>query len=526
MSSLADGQHPEIGKITIAEQNAELCHKKINQRNKGCSKADRAKFPDYRRYDLTGAALKSPQSLAHESKIPAFIPAQSNAITKFYDTWESYGFVNAMQELDDSTDAPKTIKMLSKAVVKTVSALEAIKDKVFTKKLVPEDEIIKRYFLMPNWSQGAIKAFGIHPHVHSFAVAYKDDTVKLFSTNSFNDFEPVMKDKKQKDVTCIEFRPLSAAHVAVGCKKGILVWLLDPNSSGLRPGANQHRFLSQPGHCPITTLSWSKSGRLLASGSPNDSAVMIWDILLQRSTPLRRIGAGISFLRWSPCESQLFSATTSDMFRIWETNTWTCERWSNLAGRCQASCWSPCGRYLIFTVEDEPSLYYLYFSHGKDSSTSHLSSSGLAVKCFDFSEFTWNTELGDSVSAGGIVQFLAWDPTGSRIAATFRDAKESGNVQTHIAILRTVLEPVFEVTACGFVGGGENEKPLSVSFMPEFGKGALMMVCWSSGMVSQIPLLFIAPALASAASLGYQNVLTSSPSETSDKLETLHSIGN
>ncbi len=46
-----------------------------------------AKFPDYRRYDLTGAALKSPQSLAQESKISAFIPPDDGIVEKLFATW-------------------------------------------------------------------------------------------------------------------------------------------------------------------------------------------------------------------------------------------------------------------------------------------------------------------------------------------------------------------------------------------------------------------------------------------------------
>ena len=45
------------------------------------------KFPEYRRYDLTGAALKSPQSLAHDVNKAAFIPAEDGIMSRICEEW-------------------------------------------------------------------------------------------------------------------------------------------------------------------------------------------------------------------------------------------------------------------------------------------------------------------------------------------------------------------------------------------------------------------------------------------------------
>ena len=47
----------------------------------------KATFPEYRRYDLNGAALKSPQSMAHDSKKSAFIAEENGVMSEIYENW-------------------------------------------------------------------------------------------------------------------------------------------------------------------------------------------------------------------------------------------------------------------------------------------------------------------------------------------------------------------------------------------------------------------------------------------------------
>lgn len=68
-------------------------------------------------------------------------------------------------------------------------------------------------------------------------------------------------------------------------------------------------YLRYPGHAPVTSLSFSPSGRYLATGSPNDSAVIIWDLAFNNPTILRYKG-GVTLIKWSPNENYLFAATS------------------------------------------------------------------------------------------------------------------------------------------------------------------------------------------------------------------------
>ena len=101
-----------------------------------------------------------------------------------------------------------------------------------------------------------------------------------------------------------------------------------------RPSANSVQFLSRPGHSPIVDLTWSPWGKYLASSSPADRAMMIWEVSRDVATPTSQLGGGIGVIRWAPCGTHLFAATTSSLFRVWETRNWTCEKWSNMSNRC------------------------------------------------------------------------------------------------------------------------------------------------------------------------------------------------
>ena len=55
--------------------------------------------------------------------------------------------------------------------------------------------------------------------------------------------------------------------------------------------------------------------------------------------PLRRIsGGGIPFAKWSPQGSAVMAATTSTVFRIWNTSNWLPERWNTVSGHINRYC--------------------------------------------------------------------------------------------------------------------------------------------------------------------------------------------
>lgn len=59
-----------------------------------------------------------------------------------------------------------------------------------------------------------------------------------------------------------------------------------------------------------------------------------------------------------------------------------------------------------------------------------------------------------------------------------------------IALYKTKVKPTLEIDYIGFVHGKPDEVPMLISFHYAFTKGSLLTVCWSSGFVSFIPLIY------------------------------------
>ncbi|XP_041038451.1 aladin-like [Carcharodon carcharias] len=86
---------------------------------------------------------------------------------------------------------------------------------------------------------------------------------------------------------------------------------------------------------------------------------------------------------------------------------------------------------------------------------------------------------------------MVWDPSGERLAVILKGDSCSPNSVPIIAVFKTRIRPVFELLPCGFVQGEINSSPQFISFHPNFPKGALLTVGWSTGRISNIPFYFV-----------------------------------
>ncbi|KFZ59586.1 Aladin, partial [Podiceps cristatus] len=239
-----------------------------------------------------------------------------------------------------------------------------------------------------------------------------------------------------------------------------------------RPSSGCAQVLSYPGHSPVTSLAWAPSGELLLSASPVDTAMLVWDVSTENCVQLQWFGGGgVTYLAWSPDGSKVLAATPSAVFRVWEAQMWTCERWPTLKGRCQTGCWSPDGSRLLFTVLGESVIYSLSFSEYRGETQGQVGGSKTASIVADLSETTFETLYGEE-RIGGEVHAMVWDPTGERLAVIIR-APPAG-----------VLEPALPSPHSGFLRGERDAQPQLIAFHPCFKKGALLTVCWSTGKIS------------------------------------------
>ncbi|XP_060564071.1 LOW QUALITY PROTEIN: aladin-like [Ruditapes philippinarum] len=475
---------PGKGQITVFEQIGELSS--VPQ--------DQAKLK-FQGYPDVAINKDNTRSLTQrENAKSAFLPHDETVSKRVYHAWQDMGVSGALEEIvNDAEQVPNWISAIAQKLLVLSRWTGSLHGSFFPHLALSNEDIVSRFSSVVHWTVSPIKAFAWHPHTLKFSYTLKDDTVRvhanfteLASSLKHTELVPILEHKLQKNVSCLAWQPNSSSVLAVGCQSCILIWHVEPTSLATRPSSSSVQVLQESGHCPITSLSWSPDGRILMSSSPVDTAMMAWDVALETCTPLCRFGGGgVSLVAWSPDGSKLFSATLSNLFRVWETRTWSCEKWSTSTGPCKTACWSPKGNILLFATENQPVIYSLTFSEVSDETKPVIGGSQTAMACADLSETDLQTADSSNVKVGGLIQHMAWDSKGERLAVIFQ-----GNCE-YVAVFRTKLFPVLEITSCGFVKGFDGEKAEFIEFQPNYSKGAMLTVIWSSGRVGYVPMYFV-----------------------------------
>ncbi|XP_072179131.1 aladin-like [Diadema setosum] len=487
MCSLTEGPSPPPeGYITVCEENGDLVT--ISARSAPVNYTPRVTGLEY---PIISASTESLCSLAtDEAAQTAFLPHVTD-VSLWKQAWYTcrvHGLSEMLDEVSKNETAPWPVTMLACGCLSTVTWVNSFRGSLYPHLMLSPDDMIQEFSRGRDWRESEIRAFAWHQHTNKCAVAWRDNTIKIFTSGS--DIVPTLKHRHQRGVSCLAWKPLSATVLAVGCHSCILIWHIDPNSLSTRPTASAAQVLSYASHAPVTCLSWDPRGRLLVSASPRDTAILVWDVPRESCVPLRRAGGGGgALLRYSPDSSKLFASSPSQVFRVWETKSWSCEKWTQLSGRCQSACWSPNGRFLLFCTEGEPAIFCLNFLHsaGKTGGAEN------AIKCADTSEVTMM--CGDQeVRIGGLIQDMVWNCTGERLAVLFKANRETENSGDLIAIFNTRLTPTLQLIPSGFIRGEPGEIPELISFKPGFQHGALLTICWQSGKVTFVPLFFIPSA--------------------------------
>uniref|UniRef100_A0A8D3CUE0 Achalasia, adrenocortical insufficiency, alacrimia n=1 Tax=Scophthalmus maximus TaxID=52904 RepID=A0A8D3CUE0_SCOMX len=419
-------------------------------------------------------------SRTESSSRAAFLDHSETLWMRSAAAWRDSGLTGLLTEITNShTEVPKCLSVSSGCTLALLQWVSSFHGSLFPHLTLSSEDMIAEFSQVLNWSDCVVRAFAWHPHTDKFAVALLDDSIKIYNPKSAT--TPTLKHRLQRSVAAVQWKPLCASALAVACQNCVLVWHVDPCSLSTRPSSGCAQVLSHPGHSPVTSIAWSPSGSLLASASPMDTAVMVWDVAAESCVPLQRVGGGgVTFLSWSPDGSHVLAPTPSALFRVWETRMWTCERWPCVKGRCQSGCWSPDGSRLLFTVQGETVIYALTFT---DSILYTPSVTGFHISYF------FCVDLSSSV--GGEIQSLAWDPRGERLAVLLKGDPQAADRPAIIAVFKTRTNPVFELLPCGFVQGEADAEPRLMQFHPSFQHGALLTVCWSSGRITHVPFYFL-----------------------------------
>jgi len=287
----------------------------------------------------------------------------------------------------------------------------------------------------------------------------------------------------------LEWKPLSGTCLVAGCKNGICIWnIVTQQVHSGKPGESYYQdqtswmnYYRYPNHAPVTCVAWSPQGSLLATGSGSPgTAVIIWNTITGVPTRLQGIGNGVLLLKWSPNGDYLFAAER-EVFRVWETCTWTCEKWSNFSGYCQSACWRSDSRLLALTIKGETCIHFIQFETVLPKIGGHIvrteSLASYIVTSAD--QKTVEVKLGE-------IAELEWDHHGQRLAVSFVNSEVIAVYQTNWKFPNQVI-----ISALGFIRGPlEANKPKMLAFRPHFPRGALLAVCWTNGKISFYPLYF------------------------------------
>lgn len=326
------------------------------------------------------------------------------------------------------------------------------------------------------WSQDRdnnecpIHAYAGHPGLQKFAVARFDSAVEIYTSS--NTSHDILIHELQSDVTDLAWCPTTTNRLAVACSAGVILWeTTEPAVARLYPGP------------AVGTISWSPQGDLLAVGALKSNVVRIWDIARSQYSELIRPGDTLRLL-WSPDGLRLLQTTTTAIFRVWETCTWTCETWQTPAETCcQTACWGSSGQVLLLSTSKESVIYSLQF---QDSQKSVL------FPIFDTESVTITTSDGSPVSLGGPIEDMAWDGTNERLAVSF--AKDGSSHCPLVAMFRTHLRYPSahpEIILSGFVRGESNLYPYRIDFLSRSSfvnasrsMGAILSICWAARLES------------------------------------------
>ncbi|KAG7399853.1 hypothetical protein PHYBOEH_007714 [Phytophthora boehmeriae] len=317
-----------------------------------------------------------------------------------------------------------------------------------------------------------------HRTKNLLAVAQLDGVVALYHVATASWDARVLEHPSQMDVTSIEWGRFTGDVLAVACRTGVFLWKV-PAKDG-EPILQE--VLKHPANKPFHQVCWNADGNLLAAFAKGSRSIIVFDAIFSQKTELQS-PYKLSSLHWSPTGEYLFVTTESGVSLMWETLTWKRETWEVASGGCG---WSSDGRCLLVALRNSALLYPYVFQDCPPSIDAQISSPAL-----DFAEKEiFSFDRSTSAIVGGRIQNIAWDPSGSRCAVTYRTASgpHAAEMGQLVAIFSVVWQPFLIFTRSGLLRGPPNAGvPRKLAFASNFENGALLSVAWSSGLVTFHP---------------------------------------
>ncbi|XP_014478045.1 PREDICTED: aladin [Dinoponera quadriceps] len=426
-----------------------------------------------------------------------FLPVHDSAFKKLASIWREKGLSEAIR-FAAAANPREITSGIHWIATKLMKALDLMDRGIYYRDLLPTsgDGSVADIATTRDWNISLVRCMSWHPYCYRLAVATRDDRIRIYSPVSNNvDWMslmlpiPILRHSEQKSICCLSWRPYSGRELAVACYYGVLVWTIE---LGAASNLLSHALLlKQRNHAPVTSVTWHPQGDLLASCSPTDLSIMIWDVSKEEGVPLRRVGGGgICFTRWSPCGSQLFSASCGNVFRVWNTGVptpWHADKWTVPSGRVAVACFGPNLTLLFATTEDPATIFSLPLRDNIfDDKKANNNDVKIAMRLIDLTKVNFASDDNDDyVTAGGRIVSMEWNSTGRYLAIIFQDSPVIALFKTSINTISRIVEVQPSCLIKGFPG----EVPNCINFYQKDTLCICLTIAWSSGRVQHFPIV-------------------------------------
>lgn len=166
--------------------------------------------------------LQSKSDELKEIFLPVEVPVLKHLVQIYYE----HGFIEMLQNA--ARQRQYLISKAASVLLKCVGTINELRSLVNPHIKKDTRSLISNVIRTRNWCSTPIKCISWHPYVKKIAVATFDDNVKIFyyGVNTVT----VLKIKRQKNITCMAWRPMCVSDLAVGCEDCIIIWNIDPSS--------------------------------------------------------------------------------------------------------------------------------------------------------------------------------------------------------------------------------------------------------------------------------------------------------
>lgn len=416
-----------------------------------------------------------------------FLPVHDSIFKKVVSIWREKGVSEAIRFAAAAN--PEEITSVGHLIATRLNWLLDLMEKgIYQRDILPTSGTgsVADIVATRDWNTSLIRCLSWHPHCARLAVATRDDRIRIFTHGILG--VPVLRHSAQKSVSCLSWRPHAGRELAAACYSGVLIWTIE---LGAASNLLSHAILlKQRNHVPVTDVTWHPQGDLLASCSPTDSNIIIWDVSKEEGVPLKRVGGrGVCFTRWSLCGSWLFSASCRNVFRIWNTGIptpWRAERWTVSRERVATACFGPNLTLLFATAEDSSMIFSLslqdniFVKNGSDNDAK------IAKRLIDLTKVNFlSNDNDDYITVGGRIVSMEWDLTGKYLAILFQDSPVIALIKTKLSKLSQVVEVQPGCLIKGFPG----EVPNCMNFYQKRSSWICLTIAWSSGRVQHFPIV-------------------------------------